>query len=182
MFEEQKFFGTKPTMIALETRKGIPISNEQSLDVPGAQRKFEKLLLKHDAWSRRVDARPIYNCAGLVWAARRTSIYEDAEFRKIYRDDGYRELLANEEPVISDIAVYHLYDSEKIIHVGVVWSFEPSVTFENGIGTRSVIPMILSKFNDHLGEAIHPLKDIEWPDNKQGKVVFWTDRGSPNVV
>lgn len=153
MFDELNFLGTKRKSIALATRQGSNIENEQAL--PPEQEAldaYEKHCLKYTNWSERVGATGIYNCFGMVWANRRTAIYELKDVAKILDEDEYRELLDGEEPVIGDIAVYKTDD--QIDHVGIV------VDFRRVFGFGAKIPVILSKLCDWGGEIFHLQGDL----------------------
>ena len=113
----------------------------------------------------------VYNCAGHVWASRRTAIYAESEWQKIYEQDGYRELRSDEDPQIGDLAIY-LSETAGFLHVGTIINLAPPI----GQG-GSPIPEILSKWDDTSGEFLHFAPDVPFaisiPD---WQISYWTDR------
>lgn len=103
-----------------------------------------------------------YNCAGHVWASRRTCIYELAEWRKILEDDGYQRTSA---PVPDDIVIYYM--AGLMTHVARVHRL-----IENEIGPP--VPVVISKWGDTGGEVIHIVSEV--PESIRGNYEYWTDR------
>jgi hypothetical protein len=136
-------------LLALQTRLGADIENyfdTRPLD-PG--RTIASDALKQQFRSAIHITRPSarYNCHGLTFASRRTSIEDPKEVEKILAHDGYAEIeRTNVKP--GDIAVY--YRSSQIDHSGLV------VT-TNDFGRIS----ILSKWGE-LHEAIHQPHDCPY--------------------
>lgn len=162
MFENVNFLGTPRKSILLDTREGNRIENDQAL--PPEQehlRAYARILAERQNWQPRIGAAGIYNCYGLVWASRRTSIYEQAEIQKILTDDGYRPLRDGEQPMTGDIAVYT--SGDRMVHAGLVVG--------EIAGLDGMIPEILSKINDFGGEVIHNAYDFGESLDR-----FWTDR------
>ena len=172
MFELARLIGTQQKRIVLQTRTGRNVENSQSPE-PGAKinRAYENLLGDHFAWLNRKPACGIYNCFGLVWASRRTSIYDESEISKILTDDGYRQL-ENEIHLQPGDVVLYLRRTDKMhdtLHAAIVLKLEM-------IGT-SVIPWVLSKWSDVYGEDIHALRDLPKGEHYRDCLVeFWTDR------
>ena len=173
MFDQQKLIGQNRRMLRLDTRTGQPIENEVA--APPTQQSLareQRLATKFGAnWEKRIGPCGIYNCAGLVWASRRTAIYEDAEWDKIYQDDDYRELKGSELPMPGDLAIYSQSDVG-YLHVGQVLSLEPVLLSAGGL-----IPKILSKWDDASGEYIHHPMDVHFRDRfTDFQLKYWTDR------
>ena len=123
-------------------------------------------------WRERKAATGVYNCAGHVWASRRTSILADNAWRTLLREDDYRLLSDEESPVAGDLALYVDAKDGQYLHVGMI------LEMNEGIASESPkIPKILSKCNSALGEVIHHERDV--PYDKQGisaRIEYWTDR------
>jgi hypothetical protein len=144
------------------------VDNAQAYEPDEKTRTLYNVFRKpHPFWKLRKTACGVYNCAGLVWANRRTSIYEENEYLKILMDDGYRPT-TEEQLQPGDIVIYLTLTTERnTIHVGIV-------LYLDHIGTTTV-PWILSKWHEQYGEDIHILKDVpEYYGNYL--IEFWTDR------
>ncbi len=164
--------GTPRKAIVLQTRKGTSVTNEQALDPPSLRERqvFMRLLAGHPNWVLRKDACGFYNCAGHAWASRRTAIYDDAEWRKILRDDGYRMAQGNDVR-LGDLAIYSVKPDATFLHVGVVCEFRQVTPGEVRI------PWVLSKWNDASGEVLHHFNDPPFdPGQLPYEVSFWTER------
>ena len=170
MFENLPFFGTRERKIALQTRLGTPIENMQTAE-PHEQniRMFGLISAKHN-WTLRKEACGMYNCFGLIWAARRTGIYDLKEIETILKDDGYRKLSEDEKPLYGDIALY-LFPPPKveIWHAGLVCELRGLIDLD------IAVPWVLSKFGPVYGEALHEAIDVPNPEEGCG-LEFWTDR------
>lgn len=174
MFENLRLLGTTERKIVLQTRLGNAVDNAQTAE-PDAQdiRKFEGIFAEHE-WKLRKKPCGMYNCFGLVWAARRTGIYDQKGIETILLDDGYRELNANEKPLYGDIALYFSPPPEaEIWHAGLVCELRSLVNLE-----IAPVPWVLSKLNAVCGEVLHNARDVHSPF-KEGdghRLEFWTDR------
>ena len=173
MFDQQKLIGQNRRMLRLDTRTGQPIENE--IAAPPTQQSLAReqiLAIKFGAnWEKRIGPCGIYNCAGLTWASRRTAIYEDAEWDKIYQDDDYRELKGSELPMPGDLAIYSQSDVG-YLHVGQVLSLEPVL-----LPAGELIPKILSKWDGASGEYIHHPMDVPFRNQfTDFQLKYWTDR------
>lgn len=175
MLEFLRFGGSSERRIALQTRLASPIPNSQAPE-PDSQSiaVFQRLLSKHPGWSLRKPPCGIYNCAGQVWASRRTAIYEQEWYERILQDDGYRRLGVGEEPSHTDLAIYLMTDTGNILHVGIVTELRQLVQFGTSRSSQE-IPWILSKWNDASGEVLHHFNDVPYEKNVW-EVCFWTDR------
>jgi hypothetical protein len=170
MFGDVNILGTPPRGIKLQTRRGNDIANEAAL-APEARhiRSFQDLLTVFNRWEVRCDPIGIYNCAGHVWASRRTSIYDDFAYRLIIDDDGYREISeANVRP--GDITIYLDEEDREIYHVGLVVEMRELV-----VGGSTRVPWVLSKLGDSMGEVLHSAYDFRLP-NYSLRPRFWTER------
>lgn len=172
MFEEQKFLGSNLKSIRLDTAKGVEILNQ--IELPPNQQciKREELLKKKFGtnWITRTNPRGVYNCAGLVWASRRTSIKKDSEWDKIYEHDKYRKL-NNEPPQLGDLAIY-TDDKVGYLHAGLVICLEPGL-----MSGSEPFPKIISKWDSSTGEYIHYPQDVPFKDNfPDYDLEYWTDR------
>lgn len=171
MFEIASLIGTPDREIPLGTMQGTQIPNTVAIaEVPDyAARRYyimrEPFRLK---WKQRKHPCGIYNCFGHVFAARRTSIYDDENswIRLIQVEDGYRVIGPTDRAVIGDIAVYLNKPDQSFLHVGriVLADYTESLP----------LIKVLSKWNDIAGEDIHILHDV--PYSFEYEVEIWTDR------
>ncbi len=186
MFEYQKLLGSTERRIIVETKKTRSIDNSIALP-PGEHELLRWQRNKKDLgrfWDERKPPCGEYNCAGHVWASRRTAIYNDEEWKKIIVDDGYRPLVSGEEPKIGDLV---LYGNEKngFIHVGQVVELRKlQISSISDVNSQKGIPWILSKWDDASGEYLHNVNDIElfrrnFPDIK---IEYMTDRPRPDCI
>jgi hypothetical protein len=173
MFEELKLLGTPEKSIVVQTRKGTPIENLIEVEPGQKERQIYHLFLsryRRPSWIERTLARGVYNCAGHVWASRRTSILETKEWLKILNEDGYRLLSPKETPSPGDLILYK--ESHDYIHVGMIMEMCEGVTKDS-----TKIPRVLSKWNSIFGEVSHFEQDVPY-DNQGLKttIEYWTDR------
>jgi hypothetical protein len=169
MFEIARLVGTPPGKIILQTRVGRNVENSQPCEPDATLKAKYDLLRRNRLWENRKPACGFYNCFGLVWANRRTAIYDEDAISQILMEDGYRRLQTDEQPSIGDIVLYRhlsgdIYDT---LHAAVVMELRQ-------IG-ETKIPWILSKWNDVSGEDIHAI--LDFPQHFQGCLIeYWTDR------
>jgi len=172
MFEALKLLGSSEKSIALQTRVGRDIANLIELE-PGYQqvKAYERLLERHGAkWRIRKPPTGIYNCAGHVWASRRTSILDPREWQKIIADDGYRPLGDGESPMPDDIVAYVDRKSAEIIHLARI------IFLADGLaGSKLKIPWAASKWNSTAGETCHSIFDAPY-DLGDHDIRYLTDR------
>jgi hypothetical protein len=175
MFEREHLLGSTGGSIVVQTRRGRDVKNLIELE-PGERerRKYELLLGRHGQhWVRRKPVTGVYNCAGHVWASRRTAILEGAFWGMVLEDDGYRRLGTGEQPMPGDLVIYRDSDSKiGFLHVGMI------LTLEAGIAVESPrIPWVLSKWDSTSGEVMHRSFDVPF-DRRVFSVVteYWTDR------
>jgi hypothetical protein len=170
LFEKARLHGTPPTTIELQTRLGRSVANIVEVE-PGdrEQRLWKRQEEVHPHWERRRPPCGGHNCAGLVWASRRTGIFEIEGWLAILHDDGYRELGLSEVPERGDLVLYR--DPQAgYLHVGLVLSIEQGLSRES-----RQIARVLSKFNSVSGEYIHWEHDHPF-QNFSVTIEHWTDR------
>jgi len=175
LFEGAKLLGSARRQLPLTTREGRDILNEIIPEPDALERwKLDNFVRLYGArWEPRKPHLGVYNCAGHVWASRRTAILEESAVRLILADDGYRVLGEGESVVQGDLVLYWGQPSggvETFLHVGMVCEIRP--------GPGSVrIPWVLSKFGSTTGEWFHHFDNV--PYEKQGyelRIEFRTDR------
>jgi hypothetical protein len=178
MFEEACRLETPERSIVLQTKRGTSIDNALAPAPDAAALKKQRLLVERCGvnWQERKPPAGEYNCAGQVWASRRTAVYDSAQWLWIIEDDGYRLLSDAEEPLPGDVAAYVDEERGEILHVGRVVDLRP--VFHGG--TR--IPWALSKWSDVSGEYFHSCRDH--PYELLGfkvRMAFYTDRPAAPV-
>lgn len=173
MLEMARLIGTPRGKIILQTRAGRNLENSQSCEPDAKIRNCYNLFRRNQfAWVNRKPACGVYNCFGLVWASRRTSIYDESEISKILTDDGYRQLAPDEQPQPGDIVLYLRQPGDTLrdtLHAAIVLELEKVGTY--------VVPRVLSKWSDVFGEDIHVLTAV--PENEYYRnclIEVWTDR------
>ena len=176
MFGGVPFLGSRGRSIVVETRKGRRISNEIAPEPGSREREIYRQALKTHVgpvWHERKSATGGYNCAGHVWASRRTALYSSAEWRLILEDDGYAMLPGSESAVFGDLALYIRQDNNEIWHVAQFIGLRPLLT------GGSNEPWLLSKLNDRSGEVMHFACFLSTYYKTLGyetRVEYWTDR------
>lgn len=186
MFERERLLGNTTRSIVIQTRTGRDIVNEISPDpTPQQIRERDAIAQRFEGWEMRKPATGGYNCAGHVWAARRTGIFDDfdGQAMTILKDDGYRLLDAGEEPHRGDLVLYweSLNPRKNLHHVGMVFELRPAIHI---VGTSSpmpvgLIPWVLSKMDAWSGEFLHPLNHVYFYPDAKYSVEYWTDRPFP---
>ncbi len=174
MFEELKLLGATERSIVVQTRKGTPIDNLVEIEPGEPERRRYRLLLEKFGrnWEERKPATGVYNCAGQVWASRRTSILSEGAWHTILTEDGYRHLRDVETPAAGDLVLYASEDVGGYLHVGMI------LKVQDGISRESPrIPWILSKWNSTSGEVMHHAHDVPYDMQKMPfRIECWTDR------
>jgi hypothetical protein len=170
MFELERLQGADEKGIALQTRTGRDIRNSLGLELTHRHYRLYKLLVeKHgENWQQRKVPSGEYNCAGHVWASRRTCIYEEDDWRMILSEDGFRQ---TRKPMPDDLVIYVEKD-QGILHIGRIVELRAGLVE----GSRR-IPWIVSKWNDWSGEVCHfehdhPLQELGF----DVAIEYWTDR------
>lgn len=107
----------------------------------------------------------VYNCMGMVFAARRTWI-DPEEIRLILEDDDYRRVSDASELMPGDVVVYRT-DDGSVSHVGVI----SEVQIDIREASRRIV--VLSQWGRE-GEYFHGVDDV---NPRLGKPTeYWTDR------
>ncbi|MBI4580024.1 MAG: hypothetical protein HY718_10005 [Planctomycetes bacterium] len=168
MFEEDILLGNTEESIVVQTRRGRDVLNVVEPE-PGerGRRKYQILRERHPGWRPRKDACGVYNCYGMTFASRRTSILADEFVSAILDDDGYRRV-EERDAQVGDLAVYSDTRCGRL-HVALIvqkeWVGETPVFFG------------LSKWDSTSGEDIHRLSDHVWQDGDWQIVLeYYTDR------
>ena len=165
-----------PQSIRLVTRRGSAISNTQGGKVAHGRLQAFRDMCQRCRWEFRCDPDGIYNCAGHVWASRRTGISQTADWRRILADDGYRRLLESARLTPDDLVLYRDVDDDTYLHVARVVRLEPGVS-----STSPPIPIVLSKWGHDLGECFHQAYD-HGMNEYNVEVEFWTDRINDETI
>ena len=87
-----------------------------------------------------------YNCAGLVWATRRSALPEPSDWEQALEDDGYRKIETSEHPKVGDIVVYRHEVTQEILHVARLCQMD-HLSFKN---FQSIFKFF--KFPEHVCE------------------------------
>lgn len=178
MFEEIRIGGTPVSGIALQTRRRSDIPNSIAPDPSDYDlRVLGRIRERHRDWIERKAPCGVYNCAGHVWASRRTEIFESDWYDRILAEDGYRQLPDSGPSVrVGDLAVYRLRQPKKILHVGTVVEIKTFIA----AGTPHnlpVVPIVLSKWNASAGEYLHRMHDVPLEQFEGDyNIEVWTDR------
>jgi len=155
LFEIERLLPDDGESIILQTRKRSSIQNR--VEPPsGAQQiaRYERLRAKFGRyWVQRKSACGVYNCFGMVFASRRTSVFEEAEIAKILSDDNYREVLEAEVSP-GDLVLYRDV-THGLIHVAMVTRREKRDGMSDAIFT-------LSKWDSTCGEDEHMMYFHPW--------------------
>jgi hypothetical protein len=168
MFALPTLVGTQPQPLPLFTQRFSKIDNVQEVAPSSACiAMFANMVGKHPSWVTRKPPTGVYNCAGLVWANRRTAIQDAAAWQLILSDDGYRRVNLQQVEV-GDIGIYSLVGLNRLTHVGLVVRIDQ---LQQG-GAK--IPWLLSKFGNTGGEVMHHFND--WPQAEMYSLSFWTER------
>lgn len=95
-----------PQGICLRTRRGTLIPNAQPADLtPGDLLQIRDQGLKHPGAKPRTNPLPFYNCHGLVFASRRTRIWDPAVVAQILIEDGF-EAIDRDSTLAGDVVIY----------------------------------------------------------------------------
>lgn len=159
-----------PGSIALATRCGTPIPNEQYRDASPIQAAIIKRehAKRHGMARLRREATAVYNCHGCVFAGRRTCIAgEEATgvVRSILDDDGYHQVSLL-DTVVGDVVIYAEADGG-FSHSATVVAIEDNTLIPGGRAVE-----VISKWG-YAGEYQHALRECPYFADQ---VTFWTDR------
>ena len=160
-----------PQSIPLATRRGNSISNVQGGKVAHGRIQAFRDMCQKCRWEIRCDPEGVYNCAGLVWAARRTGISQTLDWMQVLKDDGYRRLSNVDKLLPDDLVLYRDVDDNTYLHVARVVRLEPGVS-----SISPPIPIVLSKWGHDLGECFHQAYEHGMNAEYKIEIEFWTDR------
>lgn len=154
----------------LETRQRRDITNQIEPEPDDGTVAYWRRELEKREWTCRKPPCGVYNCAGHVWASRRTGIHEWQEVQKILDDDGYSHIQLS-ECKIGDLALYHRGGIRKWLHIAVI------VDIREGVGD-SVVPVFLSKWDSSSGEYFHQKAEVPFHEEvrQDYQVDYFTDR------
>jgi hypothetical protein len=133
--------------IRLETAARTGIDNHQEAELSAFHLNWARDIgRQHPAAKPRTEPSAKYNCHGLTFASRRTSIEKASGIRTILLDDAYAEVpIAEAMP--GDIVIYSS-DTGDLNHSGIVVE----------CGQHILVPIVCSKWGS-AGEFVHGLKD-----------------------
>lgn len=138
--------------LELQTRKGNDIDNIQSFELITDQTD----IMVHEKYKGKVtfrsDNSSIFNCHGMVFAARRTNIDDSNEVRKILDEDDYEEV-SLKDVLPGDIVAYIALNGN-IDHSAIVIELPSEETVN--------MPLVVSKWG-RFREAIHVLHQCPYP-------------------
>jgi hypothetical protein len=150
-------------IVQLQTRSGRNIPNEQRMPLlgPNSMRMEEQACKDMVPGIVTQSLCNLYNCAGMVFANRRTTVDDLAFLYTILSDDHYRQIAQN-ETVPGDVVIYRGNDDE-ITHVGLIhWPDLTNATF-----------IVRSQWGNN-GEYLHDLDRVPWVYGRAAE--FWTER------
>lgn len=174
MFGAVELFGTPESSIVVQTRQGESIANAQAPEPSERCFKiFDLLVHRHPGWLVRRRPTGLYNCAGHVWACRRTAIYEQSAWEQIFREDGYRVRTGLEQPTVGDLVVYRDNVTQALLHVGEIVELR-RVAAGQGPDERAAVPWVLSKFGPTSGEVLHHYRQAPY-EQFDVATSFWTE-------
>lgn len=174
-FEETPLLGQEERSIVVQTQRGTNLTNVISPPPTAEERRYYQEGLLRDFGARWVARRPPtggYNCAGHVWASRRTTLSDPEEWRLILKEDGYRQLANANDLVPDDIVVYVDRATGEVLHVCRVTEMQQGITPDS-----ERIARVVSKWGSKGGEAIHFVYDVPFRQmGYQIAIQYWTDR------
>lgn len=138
--------------VALDSRKGNQIENEQCFLFTEMNRKeCEEYATKYPAVTFvRHEIAPIYNCHGLTFGSRRTTIWEREAIKQILNEDDYIEISRSDvQP--GDVMMYVDGKNGDFTHSGIV--INEIQTFE-GVPDSGKSLVLISKWGKYK-EVIH---------------------------
>jgi hypothetical protein len=106
----------------------------------------------------------IYNCFGMVFGGRRTTL-GFSQIPSILAVDGFEMLTRGMSPRAHDLAVYRTTDGSSYAHIAVVVS----------VVSEPLTIRVLSKWGEEGGEYEHELRSCPWGRVDQ-EIEFWTPR------
>ena len=171
MFDDLLIRSSAEPSIVVHTHKGTELANViEAAPGPMDQAKYGRWFQRHgQQWQPRKPVTGVYNCAGHVWANRRTSLTEYRQWWTILDEDGY---VQTNTPVADDVVLYIDEDNNEIIHVARLVELREGITSE-----AKKIPWVVSKWGPISGEAMHFAHDVPYArDGYRFRIEYWTDR------
>ncbi len=156
-----------PQELPLFAKDGWSIPNEIGQEWNPIQRREIVKFAPQLPSARLRSVSGVYNCAGLVFASRRTVIYRMELLYEILRHDGYRKIGPPPVAMEGDVVIYVEDDTGQPAHIGIIMKIEPRIadaTFDT---------TVLSKWGLH-GEYIHRLECV--PEIHGKPKEFWSER------
>lgn len=151
--------------LLLATRQGNQIPNERRMEQAPETLRAVKELYERRPTVRARSLTGVYNCMGMVFAARRTCIEPDY-LRMILEDDEYHRLSGPDRAEQGDVVVYRDAAGD-VAHVGLVAQVNVSLSPP----TRQI--SVLSQWGAY-GEYFHRVDDV--PQQLGTPVEYWSDR------
>ena len=106
--------------IVIQTREGWEIPNSQSFETTlWDEGQLQDHRRRHAHAVFRTGAIPVYNCHGLIFAARRTAVWQTPAIRKVIADDRYERVNRNEVHP-GDVILYVSAEDGDIEHSGII--------------------------------------------------------------
>lgn len=175
MFEEG-LFGEPRRTIEVQTTTGKRLRNYVAPPVGQQDVSAYHLAIrpKHKKWIPRRDATGTYNCAGMVWASRRTCLTHPEDWELVLCEDGYRKVDNQNDVITGDIVVYRAKSDGEILHVARICEIRYLDAGDGG--EKILIPLALSKWDQKCGEDIHNLDDVNLNGGTEYEREIWTDR------
>jgi hypothetical protein len=154
-----------PLALKLETRARRFINNMMRLETrPEIMRDRIRIIRENFPAAIPVSASTIYNCYGLVFAARRSAIVGEEDVQAILEDDGYKKMPWDPMAwMVGDIVLYR-NDSGELRHAGILARKTADLT------TGNIQVDVLSAWGDS-GEYLHPIDHVSPLLGKPSEVV-----------
>ena len=161
-----------PRSLELATRAGERIPNVR--EFPLSPTVMKTRIRQHRESHPHIvvrSAASVYNCAGMVFASRRTAIDIDL-VRRILKEDGYRQI-ASEDMQMGDIVLY-ADQSQRVSHVGMIASMHVGMIASMPVERQGQLnPVrILSQWGSD-GEYFHAPLDVPALYGRPSE--YWTD-------
>lgn len=150
--------------ITVQTRKGWDIPNIQSHEFSQQeQNQFSAMERHYSLVTWRAMPNPIYNCHGLTFASRRTSIFDSSVLQQILDHDGYEQI--NDADVLPGDIILYFGSNGDIEHSGIVVTIPQS---------DLKIPRVVSKWGK-FKEAEHSAIDCPYSfqNHRYYRVTRW---------
>ena len=181
MFEAEILAGSAERSIRVDTHRGTPIPNVIAPPADEAAKRWYDGVRKRfgKQWKNRKPATGVYNCYGMIFASRRTSIDDDENdtiIHRILEEDGYRQLSSQVDVAPGDIVLYRLSGSNEIVHMAMVTRRDSLVdTDGQSVAKVGGACYALSKWGPQGGEDEHHIERHCWTEHGISKE-YWTDR------